>query len=415
VTGTSPRVLLIGTADTKSAEILYLREHIRNLGATALVMDVGVLAAAQFEPEISNRAVAEAAGSTLQRIGSSRDENEAMALMARGAARLAAQLCADKRIDGMLALGGTMGTDLALDVAAALPLGVPKVLLSTIAHSHLLPPQRIPPDLIMVLWAGGLFGLNSVCCSSLSQAAGAIVGACRASNPPTFERPLIGMTSLGSSGLQYMLRLKPELDARGYEVAVFHTTGMGGRAFETLASQGRFAAVFDFSLQELANDVVGSCVTAGPDRLRGAGLAGVPQIVAPGAVDMADFQAWQATPSEFADRPFHAHNRLIASASTPPSTRRAVAREMLQRLGEARGPTALILPHGGVEEWDRPGQPLNDPEGLQAFMEEATRNVPPHVEVINLKAHINDPDFSTTALALFDRWVAEGKVVRGVQ
>jgi uncharacterized protein (UPF0261 family) len=160
---------------------------------------------------------------------------------------------------------------------------------------------------------------------------------------------------------------------------------------------------------------VGSCVTAGPDRLRGAGLAGVPQIVAPGAVDMADFQAWQATPSEFADRPFHAHNRLIASASTPPSTRRAVAREMLQRLGEARGPTALILPHGGVEEWDRPGQPLNDPEGLQAFMEEATRNVPPHVEVINLKAHINDPDFSTTALALFDRWVAEGKVVRGVQ
>lgn len=415
MTGTSPRVLLIGTADTKSAEILYLREHIRNLGATALVMDVGVLAAAQFEPEISNRAVAEAAGSTLQRIGSSRDENEAMALMARGAARLAAQLCADKRIDGMLALGGTMGTDLALDVAAALPLGVPKVLLSTIAHSHLLPPQRIPPDLIMVLWAGGLFGLNSVCCSSLSQAAGAIVGACRASNPPTFERPLIGMTSLGSSGLQYMLRLKPELDARGYEVAVFHTTGMGGRAFETLASQGRFAAVFDFSLQELANDVVGSCVTAGPDRLRGAGLAGVPQIVAPGAVDMADFQAWQATPSEFADRPFHAHNRLIASASTPPSTRRAVAREMLQRLGEARGPTALILPHGGVEEWDRPGQPLNDPEGLQAFMEEATRNVPPHVEVINLKAHINDPDFSTTALALFDRWVAEGKVVRGVQ
>jgi uncharacterized protein (UPF0261 family) len=415
VTGAGPRVLLIGTADTKSAEILYLREHIRNLGASVLVMDVGVLAAAQFEPEISNRAVAEAAGSTLQRISSSRDENEAMALMARGAARIAAQLCAENRVDGMLALGGTMGTDLALEVAAALPLGVPKVLLSTIAHSHLLPPQRIPPDLIMVLWAGGLFGLNSVCCSSLSQAAGAIVGACRASNPPSFERPLIGMTSLGSSGLQYMLRLKPELDSRGYEVAVFHTTGMGGRAFETLASQGRFACVFDFSLQELANDVVGSCVTAGPDRLRGAGLAGVPQIVAPGAVDMADFQAWQPTPSEFADRPFHAHNRLIASASTPPSTRRAVAREMLQRLGEARGPTALILPHGGVEEWDRPGQPLHDPEGLQAFMEEAASKVPSQVEVVNLKAHINDPEFSMTALALFDRWVAEGKVVRGVR
>jgi uncharacterized protein (UPF0261 family) len=413
VTVRDVRVLLIGTADTKSAEILYLREHIKAMGGSALVMDVGVLAAAQFEPDISNRSVAEAAGSTLQKIGASGDENTAMTTMAQGAARLAAQMCAAGRIDGMLALGGTMGTDLALDVAAALPLGVPKVLLSTIAHSHLLPPQRIPPDLVMMLWAGGLFGLNSICCSTLSQAAGVIVGACRASLPPTFDRPLIGMTSLGSSGLQYMLRLKPELDTRGYEVAVFHTTGMGGRAFETLAAEGRFAAVFDFSLQELANHVAGSCVTAGPDRLRGAGLAGTPQLIAPGAVDMVDFQAWQPTPAEFAARPFHAHNRLIASASTHAATRRRVAREMLDRLSQARGPTALILPHGGVEEWDRPGQPLHDPEGLDAFMKEAASGVAPNVELINVRAHINDAEFASAALALFDRWVQEGKIVPG--
>jgi uncharacterized protein (UPF0261 family) len=156
-------------------------------------------------------------------------------------------------------------------------------------------------------------------------------------------------------------------------------------------------------------------VTAGPDRLRGAGSSGTPQIVAPGAVDMVDFQAWQATPSEFAGRPFHAHNRLIASASTPAATRRAVAREMLQRLGEAQGPTALLLPHGGVEEWDRPGQPLHDPEGLQAFMQEAASGVAAHVEVVNLRTHINDPDFSAAALELFDRWVAEGKVARGAR
>ena len=272
----APRVLLVGTADTKSAEILYLREQIHALGGTTVVMDVGVLASARFEPEVSNRAVAEAAGTTLQRIAASADENEAMAAMARGASRLAAQLHQERCIDGLLALGGTMGTDLALDVANALPLGVPKVLLSTIAHSHLLPAQRIPPDLIMVLWAGGLFGLNSVCRSALSQAAGAIIGTCRASLPPSFERPVVGMTSLGSSNLHYMLHLKPALDARGYEVAVFHTTGMGGRAFETLAADGQFAAVFDFSLQELANHVAGSCVTAGPDRLLGAGRAGVP-------------------------------------------------------------------------------------------------------------------------------------------
>jgi uncharacterized protein (UPF0261 family) len=408
----APRILLVGTADTKSAEILYLREHIRRLGGSTLVMDVGVLAGAQFEPDISNRRVAEAAGSTLRHVAAMGDENAAMSAMALGASRLAADLCMAGRIDGFLALGGTMGTDLALDVAAALPLGLPKVLLSTIAHSHLLPPQRIPPDLITVLWAGGLFGLNSVCCSTLSQAAGAIVGASRAAVPPAFDRPLIGMTSLGSSGLKYMLRLKPELDERGYEVAVFHTTGMGGRAFETMAAQGRFAAVFDFSLQELANHVAGSCVTAGPDRLRGAGLAGTPQLVAPGAVDMVDFEAWQPTPAAFADRPCHAHNRLIASASTPPPIRRAVAREMLQRLGEARGPTALILPHGGVEEWDRPGQPLHDPEGLEAFLDEA-RHATPNVELVNVLGHINDAQFAAVALSIFDRWVAEGKVVRG--
>lgn len=411
----APRVLLVGTADTKSAEILYLREQIHALGGTTVVMDVGVLASARFEPEVSNRAVAEAAGTTLQRIAASADENEAMAAMARGASRLAAQLHQERCIDGLLALGGTMGTDLALDVANALPLGVPKVLLSTIAHSHLLPAQRIPPDLIMVLWAGGLFGLNSVCRSALSQAAGAIIGTCRASLPPSFERPVVGMTSLGSSNLHYMLHLKPALDARGYEVAVFHTTGMGGRAFETLAADGQFAAVFDFSLQELANHVAGSCVTAGPDRLLGAGRAGVPQLVAPGAVDMVDFQAWQAVPAAYSDRPFHAHNRLIASASTPPSMRRAVAREMLLRLRGATGPTALLLPRGGVEEWDRPGQPLHDPEGLQAFMSEAASGVPPNVELIDLPSHINDQQFATSALQIFDRWVAEGKVVAGAR
>ncbi len=409
----APRILLVGTADTKSAEILFLRERIKALGGTAVVMNVGVLAAPQFKPDIDNRAVAEAAGTTLERVVASADENEAMSTMARGASRLAALLCSAKHIDGLLALGGTMGTDLALDVAAALPLGVPKVLLSTIAHSHLLPPQRIPPDLITILWAGGLFGLNGVCCSIMEQAAGAIVGACDASAPPRFDRPLVGMTSLGCSGLQYMLRLKPELDARGYEVAVFHTTGMGGRAFETLAAQGRFVAVFDFSLQELANHVAGSCVTAGPDRLRGAGLAGTPQIIAPGAVDMVDFQAWQPVPPEFADRPFHAHNRLIASASTPVPVRRAVAREMLQRLAEARGPTALILPHGGVEEWDRPGQPLHDPEGLRVFMDQAATEVASNVELVHVRAHINDAEFSDVALSIFDRWVAEGKIGRG--
>lgn len=409
-----PRILLVGTADTKGAEIVYLRDRIQAAGGRAVIMDVGVSAPIGLKPDIDHDRVAIMAGATLQQVAASKDENAAMTAMARGASSVAKELCAAGQIDGFLALGGTMGTDLALDVAAALPLGIPKVLLSTIAHSPLLPAERIPPDLTMMLWAGGLFGLNGVCRSSLSQAAGAIVGACRAAAPPIFDRPLIGMTSLGSSGLKYMVRLKPELDARGYEVAIFHTTGMGGRAFETLAAQGRFAAVFDFSLQELANHVAGSCVTAGPDRLRGAGRAGTPQLVAPGAVDMVDFEAWKPTPAEFANRSVHAHNRLIASASTPPTVRRSVAREMSLRLAEARGHTCLLLPRGGVEEWDRPGQPLHDPEGLNAFLDEAIRLKASNVELAIVDAHINDEKFATTALSIFDRWVAEGKVVPGI-
>ena len=408
-----PRVLLIGTADTKSDELLFMRRRIEAGGGTVLVMDVGILGEPPFTPEIPNAEVAAAAGTTLAQLAALGDENAAMSGMAHGAAHLVRSLYVLGRIDGLLALGGTMGTDLALDAAAALPLGVPKVVVSTIAYSHLLPPERIPADLIMLLWSGGLYGLNSLCRASLAQAAGAVLGACRQALPPRFGRPLVGITSLGSSVLTYMKRLKPALEARGYEVAVFHTTGMGGRAFEELAGQGRFAAVFDFSLQELANHLGGSCVTAGASRLTGAGRAGVPQIVAPGATDMVDYPAWAAPPARFVGRPSHAHNRLIASSMCDPEFRREIAGEIAARLRAAAGPSCLLLPLGGIEEWDRPGQPLHDPAGLAAFIAAARGEIKTPVEFVELNAHINDDAFSDAALAVFDRWAAEGRIVPG--
>jgi uncharacterized protein (UPF0261 family) len=166
----------------------------------------------------------------------------------------------------------------------------------------------------------------------------------------------------------------------------------------------------DLSLQEVANQVVGSCVTAGPDRLLGAGRAGVPQLVAPGAVDMADFPAWQAPPTRFADRPQHAHNRLIASASTPPEVRRAVARAIGEKLAQAKGPTCLLLPLRGIEEWDRPGQPLHDPEGLSAFLDEMRKCTPANVRLVEVDAHINDAAFSEAALGIFDAWLRDGRI-----
>lgn len=410
------RILLIGTVDTKSDEMAFLRQSVERCGGRALVMDVGVLGKGGFEPDIANTEVAAAAGVTLQQIIDSGDENSSMALMAQGATALALQWYAEGRIDGMLALGGTMGTDLALDVANALPLGVPKVVLSTIAYSHLIPPDRIPPDLIMRLWAGGLYGLNRLCKTALAQAAGAAVGACLAHSEAAADaqRPMVGMTSLGSSALMYMQHLKPALEARGYELAVFHTTGMGGRAFEALASRGRFVAVMDFSLQELVNHLAGSCVTAGADRLRGAGRAGVPQIVAPGASDMVDYAAWSASPKAFEGRALHAHNRLIASISVDVAMRRTVAREIGERLAQATAATCVLWPSRGIEEWDRPGQPLHDPEGLAAMADELPRHLGAQTTLVRVDAHINDAAFADAALRVFDDWVERGLIARGV-
>jgi uncharacterized protein (UPF0261 family) len=410
MTAVRKTVLLVGTADTKSDEIAFLREQVQALGAQVLVMDVGVLAAGHAPVDIANTEVAAAAGTTLQAVIDSGDENSAMTLMAQGASALATQLHAQGRIHGLLALGGSMGTDLAFDVAAALPLGTPKVVVSTVAYSHLIPPERITPDLIMLLWAGGLYGLNSLCRSALAQGAGAVVGAMNAAQPPRAGRPLVGMTSLGKSCLRYLVTLKPELERRGYEVAVFHSSGMGGRAFEALAAQGRFCAVMDFSLQELANHLGGSVVTSGADRLTGAGRSGTPQIVAPGAADMVDFPAWQPVPALLQGRAVHVHNRLIASATSAPPLRRTIAAEIGARLGAARGPTVLLMPLRGVEEWDQPGQPLHDPEGLAAFTEALRAAVPAHVRFEALDTHINDDAFCTAALRVFDDWVAQGLV-----
>jgi epoxide hydrolase-like predicted phosphatase len=409
-------VLIVGTVDTKSDELSYLRSKVESLGAQVLLMDVSVLEDGEAKVDISKHTVAKAALTSINEIAALSDENLALNKMALGASLIAAQLYADHKIHGLLALGGTLGTDLALDVASALPMGVPKVIVSTVAYSHLLPPERITPDLMMILWAGGLYGLNDLCKSTLAQAAGCVVGAILAADIPRFEKPIVGITSLGKSCLNYMVRLKPALEARGFDVAVFHSTGMGGRAFEAMAAQGKFACVLDLCLQELANHVGGSCVTSGADRLLGAGRSGTPQIVAPGAADMIDFPTWQAPPNGLDDRAVHVHNRLIASATSPIPLRQEVSRQIVARLAKASAATHLVMPLGGVQAWDRAEQPLHDPQGLAAMSaaiaEHAKLVAQPQFTFTECPHHINDEAFSNLVLNIFDDWLAKGIVTR---
>lgn len=406
------RILIVGTYDTKDDELNYLASVIRAQGGQALTMDVSVLGDPKLPTDWSKHDVVAAAGSSIAEIIAAEDENFAMQAMARGSAALASRLHHEGRFDGVLVLGGSMGTDLALDLCAALPLGVPKYVVSTVSFSPMIPPERLAADIQMILWAGGLYGLNSVCKASLSQAAGAVLGAARAVEPPSRDKPLIGMTSFGKTVLRYMVHLKPALEARGFEVAVFHATGMGGRAFESLAADGAFAAVMDFAPQEVANHLFGSSISAGSDRMTNAGRMAVPQMVSIGCYDLIDFVGWQPMPAAFSDTPAHAHNRLLTSVVQTPDQRRAVAREICGKLAAAAAPVSFFLPVQGGNEWDRAGGPLADAEGLAAFVDEMRRVCPANVRLIELDAHINDAAFTDAVLAQFDEWVASGVVRR---
>jgi len=403
-------ILVVGTYDTKDDELNFIRDCIVSQGGDVLSMDVSVLGDPSKPADISKHDVAEAGGKTIQQVIDSGDENSAMQIMADGSSALAKKYYEAGKLDGVVILGGTMGTDLALDVCRALPVGVPKYIVTTVAFSPLIPPTRLSSDIQMILWAGGLYGLNSICKSSLSQAAGAVLGAARAVQPPDGKLPIVGMTALGTSCLKYQKLLKPELEKRGFEVAVFHATGMGGMAFESIASEGGFACVMDFALPELGNLLAGSVVNGGADRLKNAGAAGIPQIVAPGCLDLIDFAGWQNIPVQYQDRPFHAHNRLIKSSGLNGEERRETAREMAARLKDSKAPVTVLMPNQGIEEWDREGGDAYDPDAFAEFLDEMGKVFHAPVAYEELDCHINDDGFAHRALEIFDSWLADGTV-----
>ena len=405
---TDKTILVIGTYDTKDDELTFLADVIHAEGGQVITMDVSVLGEPSKPTVYSKHDVAQEAGSSIAAAIASGSENHAMQIMARGATLLTARILTECRFDGLIILGGTMGTDLALDVCSAVRLGVPKYIVSTVAFSPLIPAERLAADTQMILWAGGLYGLNSVCKASLSQAAGAVLGAARAVQMPDPDKPLIGMTSLGTSALKYVIPLKPALEARGFEVAVFHATGMGGRAFESLARRGAFACVFDLCTQELGNHANGSNISAGADRLTNAGLNGTPQIVTPGCYDLVDVVGWQPLPDKWSEHMKHEHNRLLTSIVLDDDERRFVARAHSTQLAKATGPVAMLLPEQGLGEWDRAGAELHNQAGLNAFLLELEQTLPSNVVAHRIDCHINDAEFADKALNVFDSWRASG-------
>tara|TARA_B100001996_G_scaffold176011_1_gene134375 strand:+ start:596 stop:1855 length:1260 start_codon:yes stop_codon:yes gene_type:complete len=403
-------ILIIGTVDTKSDEIDYMRECIKNLKCNPILMDVSVLGDPPIKVDYTKHDVAKFADMTNKAIIDLGNENDAMIASAKGAKNLTKRLCKENKIDGVIALGGTMGTDLALDVFYDLPLGFPKCLLSTVAGSPLIEPARLPSDIITILWAGGLYGLNSICKSSLSQACGAIVGSTMPSYKNSNPKPIVAITSLGTSALKYIITLLPELDKRGFEAAVFHTTGMGGSAMESLIKQGKISAVMDFSLVEVSNFYFGSEVNSGEHRLEVAGKYNIPQIVAPGGLTVVDAKTWSSPPKDFEGRDFRPHNRLITCAALSPLERGKAAKIIGNKLMKSNGPTAFIMPHGGFDDWDREGEWAFDKEAINSFYKEIKGILKEPIKLYEIKQNINEPEFTNLALKIFDDWVEKGMI-----
>ncbi|HEX6938080.1 MAG TPA: Tm-1-like ATP-binding domain-containing protein [Longimicrobiales bacterium] len=387
-------VLLIGTLDTKGAEYAYVRDLIVARGHDVLLMDLGVLGDAQVAADISADEVARAGGSTLAELRARGDRGAAVEVMLAGARALVPRLYAERRFDGVLGLGGGGGTAMVTAAMRELPVGVPKLVVSTMASGNTAPYVDVK-DITLMYSVADIAGLNPLLRRVLANAAGAICGMVEQEVGAAADRPLIAATMFGVT-TPCVTAARERLEAAGYDVMVFHATGSGGRAMEGLIADGYFAGVLDVTTTEWCDEVVGGVLSAGPDRLSAAGRAGVPQVVSVGALDMVNFGGIDTVPERFRGRTLYRHNPTVTLMRTTPEECEEIGRRIAAQLARARGPVTLVLPLRGVSMIDAEGQPFHDPAADRALFDALRQNVGPGVRVVEVDAHINDPEFART-------------------
>jgi uncharacterized protein (UPF0261 family) len=394
-------VVLIGTLDTKGVEYQYVRDLLRERGLETLVVDAGVTGPPHFAPDVPRERVFEAAGTTLAAVLRAGDRGQAVEAAARGAARLAVDLHRQGRLDGVLGLGGSAGTTIATAAMRALPFGVPKVMVSTLASGQVQPYVGVR-DVLMMYSVVDVCGLNRISRTVLANAAGAVAGmvqqaaGSRQQAASGEDRPLVSATMFGVT-TPCVNAARGRLEEAGYEVLVFHATGVGGRTMESFVGDGLIAGVLDITTTELADELVGGVLSAGKDRLTAAGLRGVPQVISLGALDMVNFGPSDTVPARFAGRRFYQHNPTITLMRTTPEENDRLGKEIAEKASAARGPTAVLVPLRGVSAIDRDGQPFWWPEADQALFQSLRHWIGPQVRLVELDLHVNDPEFARTA------------------
>lgn len=404
-------VAVLGTLDTKGAEALYVKETVERLGQPALLIDTGVQGEAAAPADIPRERVAEAGGMTLAALRAAGDRGKAVAAMGQGAAAVVADLHRAGRLAGVIGLGGSAGTSIAATVMAALPVGMPKLIVSTMASGDVSAYVGIK-DVALMYSVVDIAGLNRFSREILGNAAAAIAGMAGRYGAPRetagADRPLIAATMFGVT-TPCVTAAREYLEERGYEVLVFHATGSGGRAMESLVEEGFVDGVLDVTTTEWADELVGGVLSAGPARLLAMGRRGVPHVVAPGALDMVNFGPPDTVPAKFAGRRFYQHNPQVTLMRTTAEEGRRLGQILAEKLSAAPGNVEVFLPEKGVSALDREGQPFRDPDADAALFAALREHLDGRVPVHPMDVHINDEAFALAMASRLDEMVQQRK------
>ena len=393
-------IAILGTMDTKGDEHAFVADLIRSRGHQVLVIDVGVLEPPRLEPDITREQVAAAAGVDFASLVARRDRGEAVAAMSRGAPVVLARLAGEGRIDGVISLGGGGGTAIATAAMRALPIGLPKLMVSTLASGNTAQYVGVK-DIVMMPSIVDVAGLNRISRQILTRAAGAICGMVEITVTPARDRkgsiaadkPIIVASQFGNT-TACVDHARKILEREGFEVLVFHATGAGGKTMESLIESGLVAGVLDITTTEWADELVGGVLGAGSTRLEAAARCGVPAIVTPGCLDMVNFHGPDSVPAKFQGRNFYPHNPQVTLMRTTPEECAQLGRILAEKLNASRGPISVLLPRRAISVISAPGQKFHDPAADEALFGALRKNLRAGLEVIEMDCVINDPTFA---------------------
>ena len=390
--GNMPTVAILGTLDTKGIEVGFLKDRIEAQGCDTLVVDLGILGPPAFEPDISRYTVASRADVRIEDIATSGDRGRAVTAMTRSVQMVLPELYAEDRFQAVIGLGGSAGTTMSTAAMRALPMGVPKVMVSTVAGGDVSAFVG-SKDITMIPSIVDVSGLNRISRQVFSRAAAAVAAMVQVEVPKVEDRPLVAASMFGNT-TQCVEAARKGLESAGFEVLVFHATGAGGRTMEDLTGSGFIAAVLDVTTTELADELAGGVMSAGPTRLGAAASAGVPAVVVPGCLDMVNFWAPESVPDRYRGRRFYQHNPNVTLMRTTPEENLELGRRLAQRVNASKGPVAVYLPLRGISVISAPGGAFAWPAADEALFEAIKSNLRPEIPVFELDVSINDPAFA---------------------